>query len=248
MRALVTRPREDAEGVAQELARRGFEVLTEPLLHIAPITNVAVPLEGAQAILATSANGVRALAAATTERDLPVLAVGNASARCARELGFRTVSSADGDADSLVALVKSRLRRESGALIHAAGTAVAGDISGALAAAGYDLRRIVLYRAETAEALSTTLIAALREGTIDLALFFSPRTAATFARLARLAGVAESCSGVAAYCLSDAVANRLCDLPWRHLRTAAHPDQSALLAAIDEDFDVKTSSGGEARV
>ncbi len=248
MRALVTRPREDAEGIALQLARRGFEVLAEPLLRIEPLAGIAVPLCGAQAILATSANGVRALAAATAERRLPVLAVGDASARCARDLGFSTVSSAGGDADGLVALVKARLRPEAGALIHAAGTAIAGDISGALAAAGYDVRRTVLYRAETAASLSTTLVTALREGTIDLALFFSPRTAATFAHLAPLAGVEGDCGRTAAYCLSGAVAHRLRELPWRRLRIAAHPHQSALLAAIDEDFDLRTSSGGEARV
>lgn len=232
-RALITRPREDAEGVARELRHRGFEVMIEPLLSILPVPGLRLDLAGVQAILATSANGVRALAAATGERALPVLAVGDASARCARALGFTSVESAGGDADGLVALVRARLDPRAGSLIHAAGTAVAGDISGALLRDGYAVRREVLYTASTAESLTEASLRALAGKSIDIALFFSPRTAATFVTLARRAGV--ECDSVAAYGLSPAVAEKLSGLLWRRIRVADRPDQASLLAAIDRD-------------
>lgn len=232
-RALITRPREDAEGVARELRQRGFEVMTEPLLSIAPVPGLRLDLTGVQAVLATSANGVRALAAATSERGLPVLAVGDASARCARDLGFVSVESAGGDADSLVALVRARLDSRAGSLIHAAGTAVAGDISGTLLRDGYTVRREVLYTASTAESFSEALLGTLADKSIDIALFFSPRTAATFVTLARRVGI--ECGSVAAYGLSPAVAEKLSGLLWRCIRVAERPDQAALLAAIDRD-------------
>lgn len=235
-RALVTRPQEDAEGVVRALAERGIETMVEPLLRIVALPDVRLDLAGVQAVLATSANGVRALAAATPERSLPVLAVGEASARCARELGFAAVESAGGDAAALVALVRRRLDPAKGALIHAAGTAVAGDISGALGAAGFDVRRVVLYVAQAAEALSPALQAALHNHTMDMALFFSPRTAATFARLVDRAGLQDTCAAMTGYCLSRAVAERLAGLPWRRLRVAERPDQAALLAALDADM------------
>jgi uroporphyrinogen-III synthase len=233
VRALITRPREDAEGVTKELQQRGFAVMVEPLLSIVPVSGGLLDLSGVQAILATSANGVRALAAATPERGLPVLAVGDASARCARDLGFRSVESAGGDADALVALVRRRLDPAAGSLIHAAGTAVAGDISGALIRNGYTVRREVLYEARTAEALSSDLCLALDARSIDIALFFSPRTAASFVTLARRAGA--RCDAVTAYALSPAVAERLGGLEWHAIRIAARPDQASLLAAVDQD-------------
>lgn len=247
-RALITRPQEDAEGAAQELRARGYSVIVEPLLAIVPVAGKTLDLSGVQAVLATSANGVRALAAATADRRLPVLAVGDASARCARDAGFAAVESAGGDADGLVALVRRRLDPGGGALIHAAGTAVAGDITGALTAAGYTVRREILYEARTAEALSATLADLLSARAIDIALFFSPRTAATFVTLAQRAGVASACHAVAAYCLSAAVAGKLGGLDWRSIRVATRPDQPSLLAAIDQDIHgVTTWSGGEAK-
>ncbi|MDX5360970.1 MAG: uroporphyrinogen-III synthase, partial [Alphaproteobacteria bacterium] len=100
MRVLLTRPAEDAARTAEAFAARGVETLCAPLMQIrrrrvAPEA-VRSALEGAQALLVTSANGVRALAAATQARGIRVLAVGPASAEAARDAGFADVLPADG--------------------------------------------------------------------------------------------------------------------------------------------------------
>src|SRR5689334_12471588 len=202
MQILVTRPREDAEPFARQLEARGHTVLIEPLFTIEPEPDVPLDLERVQALLATSANGVRAFAARSPRRDLRVFAVGEATAAAARALGFEDVESAGGDVDDLIRLVRERARPEDGALLHAAGSVVAGDLAGALEAAGFEVRRAVLYRAEPAAALSAAAIAALREGRIDVAIFFSPRTARTFVALAKAAGVTAACANVALLGLS----------------------------------------------
>jgi uroporphyrinogen-III synthase len=234
--ALVTRPREDSEGVAAELRARGLAVMVEPLLDIRNLDGVAIDTEGVQGILATSANGVRALARALADRALPVWAVGDASARCARELGYTQVESAGGDVDTLTALVAERCDPAKGAFLHAAGTVVAGDLNGQLAEKGFQVRRVVLYEAVTAEALSYRLTGALTHGAVDVGLFFSPRTAATFVTLVQAAGLADSCKTVTAYALSPAVATALSPLTWRAVRIADAPTQAALLAALDDDL------------
>ena len=77
-----------------------------------------------------------------------------------------------------------------GALFHAAGSAIAGDLSGRLEAAGFTVRRAVLYRAEPATALTQPTRAALAARAIDMVVLFSPRTAKTFSALLREAGLA----------------------------------------------------------
>ena len=233
MRALVTRPREDAVGISAALEARGFGVQVEPLLDINIHIGAPLPLAGVQGILATSANGIRALAANLGSRDLPVWAVGDATARCARELGFIQVQSAGGDVNALATLVATRCDRSQGAFLHAAGNALAGDLAGQLSGAGFEIRRHVLYDARTAEAFSPALIEAFDRGDLAMALFFSPRTAATFATLARAAGREAACGRITAFALSPAVAQELTALPWRKVVTAQRPEQASLLAAID---------------
>ena len=236
MRLLVTRPADDARRLVDDLRARGHEVIEAPLLEIEFHEGPPPDLDGVQALLVTSANGVRALARrlAGAPPDLPLLAVGDATARAARDLGFRDVESAGGDVDALAALVERRLRPENGTLVHVAAGAVAGDLAGALSAAGFTVRRDVLYEARSLEQLPPLAVRALGAGQIDAVLFFSPRTAAAFVRLARAANVAGGCDKVTACCLSPAVAQAAAGLNWRDVVVTAEPREAAMLQGLEE--------------
>src|SRR5262249_40353142 len=107
-RVAITRALPDAERTAERLRQRGAEPIIAPLLEVAPRT-FDTNLSGVQALLVTSANGVRAAANALQERTLPLLTVGDATARAAREAGFTDVRSASGDARALAAPAGSSL-------------------------------------------------------------------------------------------------------------------------------------------
>lgn len=231
MRVMITRPRADAEGLAALLEHRGIECLIEPLLEIIPVADPSLDLVGVQALLVTSVNGARALGAATERRDAALFAVGPATAAAAREAGFTSVTTADGDVEALADLLVHRLDPSAGALLHVSGSAVAGDLAGRLGAAGFEVLRAVLYEARPAGALSDAAVSALKGGKIDAVLLFSPRTAASFVRLSGQACLALD--RVRALCLSRAVAQRAEAVPWGHVAVAARPDQDALLALIE---------------
>lgn len=235
MRVLVTRAEGDAERLSARLAARGHDSMIENLMTIRfrpESARVLAPfLEGVQAALFTSANGVRAFAEATPRRDFRVFAVGDATAEAARAAGFADVSSAGGAVEDLAKLVIATLKPAQGALIHAAGSVTAGDLSGLLEAAGFAVRRAALYEATPSESLSAATRRALDEGTIDAALFFSPRNAATFVRLAT--GLEKSCTRMIAIALSPAVAERLAPLPWRRIAVASAPNEASLIAALE---------------
>ncbi len=235
MRVLVTRPREDAAALVAALEARGHEAILEPLLTITLREDVDWPAghEAAQALLITSANGVRAFAALDPRRGLPVYAVGDASAASARELGFTDVASAAGNVDDLAALVMGKLDPADGPLLHPAAGKLAGDLQGALTAAGFAVLRAVLYDAAMATALTEDCTRALNAGLIDVATFFSPRTAAAFASLVAAADLLQDCRKVTALCLSQAVAAQISGLSWRRLAVAVRPEQDALLAELD---------------
>ena len=237
MRVLVTRPQGDAVSVAALLAARGHEAVVAPLLTVTFDKGAAVDLTGVQAVLLTSANGARALAAASDERNIRVLAVGAATAATANLLEFRDVASADSDITGLADLVRNTLDPGGGRLLHVAGRDVAGDLAASLP--DFRVERKVLYRAQTAEDVPTALRDALASGDVRAALFYSPRTAATFARLANSAGLGQHCAPMAAVCLSAAVANALEDLPFREVVVAEYPDQDHLLAALDAVANAK---------
>lgn len=234
-RILITRPREDAEPLAAILGHHGIDALIEPLMHAEPVPGGPLDLDRVQALIATSANGVRAFAGRDERRSWPVCAVGDATARAAREAGFADVASASGDVEALAALIIASRDPAAGPLLHIAGTVSAGDLGGRLQASGFDYRRAVLYAMQPARALSAAAQAALRQGSLTGVALYSPRTAALFAQLVAADDLAACCTGLRAYCLSPAVAERLAPLSFLAKITAERPDQPALVDAILAD-------------
>ena len=232
MRLLVTRPREDAEVLAALLLERGVEAVMEPLISVKDVDGPGLDLAGVQALLITSANGIRAFSRRQGDRDIAVFTVGDASARAARGLGFENVTSAAGDVDALAAAVEAALDPAAGALVHVAGTRVAGDLAGALEAVGFEVRREVLYEGSAARELSPQTRTALAAGGLDGVVLFSPRTAAVLVSLMSDAGLSDAGRGLVAYCLSQAVADKLKGLHWRDRVIAPEPNQDALLETI----------------
>ena len=235
MRVINTRPQPDAASLTQALAALGHEVIEAPLLDIRfEDQSGPLDLDDVQAVLATSANGVRALAAATERRGISLFAVGDESARTAEELGFTRVTSADGDVDGLAGTVIHTLDPADGALLHVAGSKIAGDLVGTLASADFTTRRVTLYESRATVSLPTAAATVLKSGNVDAVVFFSPRTAKTFVRLVDDAGVAHACQLLKAYCLSEAVAEEVGGLAWRTVHVAERPSQDALLDCLSD--------------
>lgn len=235
MRLMITRPEADAGSLADALAGLGVESIVEPMLRIVMLDGPPPTLDGVQALLVTSANGVRALARRAPPQTMPVFAVGAATAQAARDVGFTTVDAAGGDVESLAELIRRRLDPSGGALLHVASSTVAGDLGGALQPAGFTYRRVVLYDARPTERLSEAGERALRDGGLHGVLLYSPRTARIFGRIVERSGLADRCSRLTAFCLSSAVAASAAALKWRRLATAGRPDQPSMIALIDAE-------------
>jgi uroporphyrinogen-III synthase len=232
MRVLVTRPQLDGERVLAVLAARGVEGLLAPLLDIDYLDAGSLDIKDVQAVLFTSTNGVRAFAKCCEERSILALCVGERTAVEAKAENFSSVKSANGNVEDLVALVKETLHANDGALLHPAGTNVAGDLASLLQAAGYSYRREVLYSAHKAQTLPEPIVRALTAGDLNGVLLYSPRTAQAFSKLVMDGGLGHTLDRVTAYCLSPAVADAIVDLPWKTIKIADHPNQDALLALL----------------
>ena len=234
MRVLVTRPEPDAGETAHRLTALGHAAIVAPLLTIDFVDGETLSFDRVQAVLATSANGVRALARRTERRDVPLFAVGQQTASLARALGFRSVESANGDAAALTVLVEAHLEPGAGAVLHAAGAETEGRLAQDLTAAGYDVRHVVLYHARAASRLPENARVAIASGALDAVLHFSYRSARVFRDATTSAGLAANCAELLMVCISAAAAKSLEGFPSRELRIASSPNQDALLACLHQ--------------
>ena len=232
MRLLLTRPQTDSEKLARDLTACGISSIIEPLLNIMVQEGPPLDTTGVAALAFTSANGVQAFAERSSRRDLPVYAVGDATARAAHAAAFKDVQSAMGDVDNLARLLTQAMSPEAGAILHPAASQVAGDLARCLADAGFAYRREVIYKSEKVSALSPETRAAIACGEIDGVVLMSPRTGQIFKELMIRAGLADRAADMTVFCLSAAVAVAADGLPWCNIQTAARPEQDAFMALL----------------
>lgn len=242
MRVLVTRPEPDASDTARRLAELGLEPVIWPLLEM-EILRAPLPDDiGWRGLALTSINGARALAARgdiAALRHLPVYAVGDRTAAEARELGFATVTSAQGGGAKLAQRIIAD--GTSGPLLYPAAEERSFDLGAALAAAGIPLVTHPVYRMATTKRVPEAIAEAFDRETIGAVTLYSRRTAECLSRLLGPLLVPNG-SHTFALCLSAAVAEGLTigeeppigeglgDAHLWDIRIAERPDEAGMMA------------------
>lgn len=201
----VTRPAADAATTVAALHAAGVAATATPLLEIA-FGAAPTRVEANEALIFTSANGVRAFAAAGSEPG-KAFVVGPATDTAARAAGHNIAGMGGGDVETLLPLLL-QAPPDMG-LVHICGADTTGALVPRLALAGRRARRLTLYSATPVAALPLALGAAMASGGHGIGLF-SPRTARILGALtlasARAGGAAAAFSATDFLCLSEAVA------------------------------------------
>lgn len=242
MRLLITRPEPDASALKPELEALGVEVFVEPMLSVAFEDADLPALEGVQALIATSRNGLRGLTKAVSQassadlmtraRQLPLFAVGPATAQLARDLGFDKLYCGPGEAVGLPALIAKMLKPDNGQLLQLAGAHLAFDLAPQLRSLGFEFTCLRLYRTIARDKLSTELTTLFRQGKIDSVMLMSPRTATIYVELVTSEQLIDATNEITHFCLSERVSKRLAKLNNRLIKIAKTPNQEEMLALI----------------
>jgi uroporphyrinogen-III synthase len=237
MAVLVTRPHPDNEATALALRARGFEALPAPMLRFEPMPPSDDLAGDYGAVIATSANALRAIKKELAQSALlllPLFAVGDHTAAAARGLGFAEVISAAGDADALrKCVVGAKQLKNKSPLLYLAGAEVSRDLASDLAAQGRELVTVVTYRMIALPHLPRQALEAFAANRIEAVLHYSPRSARAFLEAARSDGVEISALSVLQCCLSANVARPLREAGATQVQVAAAPDENALFAALE---------------
>jgi uroporphyrinogen-III synthase len=217
---LVLRPEPGASRTGMALTALGFAPLLYPLFAAEAVAWVPPAPTTVDALLMTSANAARLGGAGLVAyRDVPLFAVGTASARAAAEAGFTDVTVGGGDAASTLPLIV--------AAGHAAIVHLCGAVVRPYDAAGLRVTRLPVYR--TVGRGDAAGLAAMIPPDGCAAMIHSPRAGSRLAAFvspparARIALVAISGAAAAA-----------CGSGWRAVAVADRPDDDAMLTTLQK--------------
>lgn len=224
MRIWVTRT--EGEATAARLRELGHAPLLAPVHEVRALPG-DLDLKGVGALAFTSRNAVRAFAERCARRDLPVFAVGEGTAAAARDAGFRTVRSAEGDVHALSRLIA---QARPGLVLNPSAAEPAQDLPRLLAPKGVQAFSHPVYETSALplhQAVSAALQAEPPE--LDALLVHSPRGGR---RVAELIGGCRGTDGLEAFCISKAAAAPLKRLNFRRIHVAEFPNEASLLKLL----------------
>jgi len=235
VRLLLTRPIFEAERTAQALRQRGHDVAFAPMLQIENIADVAIEGDPWSAVLMTSGNAARAVAA-HRQRDtithLRCFAVGAQTAAAARLAGFNDVVSAQGDGGDLARIIAQHVPAGDAPLLYLAGDDRARDMAAELAPAGLLLNIVVVYRAGAATHFPTEINDALKADRFGGVLHYSRRSTEIFVACARTGDVTKQAAALKHFCLSKRASEPLSEIGADHIAVAERPDEMSMLDLI----------------
>jgi len=216
---VLLRPQPGNDASAARARALGLEVLQVPLFETLAVGPPPLPEGPFDALLLTSANGARfgsdVLAAFA---QLPLYAVGEATAQAAREAGHRHILTGDGDAASTVPMI---VRDGHAHVLHLCGADVRPFHS-----QGLQIVRHIAYRAaESAESVVRPCLDMLDSA---VAAIHSPRAGERFASF--IPPARRNAIRLAAMSPASAAA---CGTGWAEIAISTTPDDTALLACAE---------------
>ncbi len=173
---LLTRPMAQSNALAKTIVDkfpRQANLLISPLIEIANI-NATFDIDGFQALIFTSANGVRSVLG-NVPLNTTAICVGKKTASAAKDAGMNVIS-ADGDVEDLLQVILARLDPTAGPVLHIRGEHAVGDLVARLRKNGFDADVLVSYRQKSLP-VSAKAAEALEKGEVGAIALYSPRTA-----------------------------------------------------------------------
>ena len=214
-RVLVLRPEPGATATLRRARERGLEAEAVPLFEVEPVEWAVPDPSDFDALLLTSGNAVRHGGPGLQAlRELPVHAVGEATARAAREAGFAVATIGDWDVNRLLGSIDANV-----SLLH-----LCGEHRTVPDEARQPITAVRVYRAQAREGVDIGAAAG------SLALIHSSRAGSRFAELVDAQAIERGSIIIAA--ISQAAAEAA-GSGWGAIETVASPTDDALLALAE---------------
>lgn len=231
LRVLVTRPQPGASATAAILREIGFEPVLLPLSETRAVEVAGAAVDGAEAVVVTSAAALRHAPAALLTRlaALPCFAVGERTAEAARSAGFAQLRTGSGDAAGLAATVADLLPAGS-CLAYLCGRVRLPDFEAGLRAAGFEVAAIETYDTVPLYIEPDMLRQTLQDGPLDAVLVYSAKAAEALGELARREPALLR--QLRFLCISPRVAAALAAPMARDAISASEPNEEAMIALL----------------
>ena len=217
MHILLTRPLEDNREMILKFQSLGHEVTHMPLISIEGIKYEDLNFSDFKGIIFTSSNAIKFLDTKSIDKKINCFCVGSATESKAKSIGFQNIFAADGNVNNLKELILQNFNSSDGKLLYVSGEIISNDLDQILISEGYNIQRIINYKANPVEKFSDTFIEKLKLNMPEIVYVYSQNSAISFLNLIKNYELINLWMDTNLMCIGEKTSAVLNEIKWKKI-------------------------------
>ena len=217
MHILLTRPLEDCHEMILKFQSLGHEVSHLPLIVIEGLKYESLNYTNFKAIIFTSSNAIKFFDIKNIDKKINCFCVGSATEKKARGVGFQNVFAAEGNVDNLKELILQNFNSSEGKLLYVSGEIIFSDLDQQLTSEGYNIKRIINYRANPIEKFDQNLIDKLKLKMPEIVYIYSQNSAISFLYIIKYYQLESLWMDTNLMCIGEKTSSILNEIKWQKI-------------------------------
>ena len=217
MHILFTRPLEDCHEMILKFQSLGHEISHLPLINIKGLKYEVPNYSEFKGIIFTSTNAIKFLDIKNIDKKLKCFCVGSATEKKARSVGFQNVFAAEGNINNLKELILQNFKSSEGKFIYISGEIISSDLDKELILDGYNVERIINYRANEIEKYNENFIEKLKLKMPEITYIYSQNSAINFLKVIKNYQLETLWMNTNLMCIGEKTSSILNEIKWKKI-------------------------------
>ena len=217
MHILFTRPFDDCHELMLRFKSLGHMVSHIPVISIQKIIYESLDFSLFKGIIFTSTNAIKFLDTQKIDKKIKCFCVGNATEKVAKMKGFQNIYVASGNVENLKEIILQNFGATDGKLIYVTGQIISSDLDKKLISEGYNLKRIINYKAIEQEKFNNDEIEKLKDKIPDIVYVYSQNSALSFLNMIKNYNLQSSWMNTNLMCISEKTSTVLNEIKWKKI-------------------------------
>ena len=217
MHILFTRPFDDCHELMLRFKSFGHMVSHIPVISIQKIIYESLDFSLFKGIIFTSTNAIKFLDTQKIDKKIKCFCVGNATEKVAKIKGFQNIYVAGGNVENLKEIILQNFEVSDGNLIYVTGQIISSDLDKKLISEGYNLKRIINYKAIAQEKFNNDEIEKLKVQIPDIVYVYSQNSALSFLNMIKNYNLQSSWMNTNLMCISEKTSTILNEIKWKKI-------------------------------
>ena len=217
MHILFTRPLEDCHEMILKFQSLGHDVSHLPLISIEGLKYESLNYSNFKGIIFTSSNAIKFLDIKDIDKKMICFCVGDATEKKARSVGFQNVFAAEGNVNNLKELILQNFNSSQGKLLYVSGEVISSNLDQQLLSEGYNIERIINYKANPIENYDEDFIEKLKLKMPAIVYVYSLNSAVNFLKVIKNYKLESLCMNTNLMCIGEKTSSILNEIKWKKI-------------------------------